>query len=407
MSKAKATAPAKRPRGFRERRRGDGSLRVWWEPRKDERGLGFAPVELDADRLSWSIKEAEKLNRQVAAARNGEPQKAATSRGARLIANLIESYRGSVHFRETLKPKTRDSYGKLMLVIGEKWGARRAAEFDKASMSTWYETLYYARGPRMAQALLRMMQTLMEHAESLGWRPANSNPCARLRMRTPDPRGRVALPHEIAALLAAADALGLRGARLAILMSLLHGQRQTDVLQARRDAFSLRRYRAPGEARARMRLVWSFVRSKRARIGVMVVHDDALPELRLALAYAGTAERPARPEDAVIRDEATGRPYTEFLFAKRWQAIRAHAAAPEKGNCPSVADLQYRDLRRTFGVLARAAGVSKSDVGDVLGNSLAVNPQLAEVYTPPEFETVSRAISAVRLTPTARKGSKA
>ena len=394
----------KTPRNFRSRIRADGTMRVWWEPRTAERKLGFNPVELDADRMGWSIKEAERLNAAVKKAAEDGGTQATTKRSGRTITDLIGDYRQSVHFRENLKPASRDSYRKLMLVIDDKWGVHRAAEFDKATMHTWYQALYRARGSRMAQALMRMFSILMEHAETLGWRPGNSNPCLRLKMATPKARGRVATMEELAAIIAATDAMGLAGVRLAVLLSLLQGQRQTDVLGARRDAFQLVPWLPPGEDVAQMRLAWSFVRSKRGNAGMMIVNAQALPHVRAALADTGTAARPLLGSDALIRDEVTGKPYSAFLFNKRWRAVLDHAAAPDKGNCPSVHDLQFRDLRRTFGVLARKAGLDKSDIGDVLGNSAAVNPQLGEIYMPPSFDTLSRAVSAVRIAP--KKGTR-
>ena len=75
----------------------------------------------------------------------------------------------------------------------------------------------------------------------------------------------------------------------------------------------------------------------------------------------------------------------------RWDAIRAEAAK----TVPSVAGLQWRDLRRTFGNLARRGGASKSDVADVLGNTAAENAELAEVYMAAQLETTARAVGAI------------
>ena len=68
---------------------------------------------------------------------------------------------------------------------------------------------------------------------------------------------------------------------------------------------------------------------------------------------------------------------------------RATAAAPE------VAGLQFRDLRRTFGHLARLGGADPRDVGDALGNQAGFDPELGEIYMPPSFETASRAVAAI------------
>lgn len=61
-----------------------------------------------------------------------------------------------------------------------------------------------------------------------------------------------------------------------------------------------------------------------------------------------------------------------------------------------MAGLQFRDLRRTFAILSRSGGSTKDDTGDVLGNSSAVNPQLAEVYMPSQLDTASRAVDAIK-----------
>ena len=380
----------KLPRWTRQRLRADGSLRLWWEPDAAARKLGFVTTDLDPDKMAASIKQAQRLNEDVDKARTSGKVAPVAGRG-RAVADLIASYRGTVHWREGLQPKTRKSYAALLDVIDRKWGGYRAAALDRPTMYQWYQTQHGARGARMAQALVRMMSTLMAHAEDIGWRPENSNPCLRLKIKTPAPRARVLTEGEIAALLASAEALGLRSVRLAILLSVLHGQRITDVLGARRDAFTF------ADWQGRRRLIWTFVRSKRKNLGQMVVHDLALPDLRAALAETGTATQPRLPTDPVIWDEAIAKPPSEDLFHKRWRAVVDHAAT--KGRCPSLtaSPVQFRDLRRTFGALARAAGVDKSDIGDVLGNSAAVNPQLGETYMAPGFEAVSRAVSAVQL----------
>ena len=74
-----------------------------------------------------------------------------------------------------------------------------------------------------------------------------------------------------------------------------------------------------------------------------------------------------------VRLAATGLPGVD-LFVDRFAEVRAEAAK----KMPQLADLQFRDLCRTFGVLARAGGAERSDVGDVLGNSAAVDPRLGE-----------------------------
>jgi integrase len=382
------------PPGLRQRLRADGTWRVWWEPRPEDRKLGFNPVELSADKASWSVREAKRLNAERAQAHSDGLRKDAPRSRGRTIGHLIQEYRGGVHFKHSLAPKTRKSYGVLLTQIEDKWGTRRVIDFDKAVMHTWYEALHSARGARMAQSLIRMMSILFSLAETLSWRPENSNPCYKLKIATPEPRQRSADWAEVELILDKADRLGFRAMGLAIRISLFQGQRETDVFTARRDAFQLVSVLDRDTGEPVKRWVWFLVRSKRQNKGVLPVHAEVVPRLREALAETGTADRPRLPTDPLLYDERTGRPYDEHLFAKRWSAIRAAAAAEE--GMARIATLQFRDLRRTFGVFARAGGATRDDTGDVLGNSAAVNPILNETYMPPTFDTARRAVEAVQ-----------
>lgn len=382
MTRRKHEPVLNAPPRLRQRQRADGTWRVWWEPRAEDRPLGFAAVELSADRPDWSRREAARLNAELARARAAGTRRQGTASRGRRIADLVAIYRAAPEFLG-LADKTRKSYGTLLRMIETKWGNDLVADFDKATMKVWYESLYRDRGATVAVRLIRMMSILFSQAETRGWRPENSNPCFRLRLRTPAPRDRFATWDELDALIAAADAEGLAAMALAIGLSFYAGQRETDVMRATRDAF----VPMPGGV-----WVWRLRRSKRQNLGAVPVHPDVLPRLRRALADAGDPARPRGPADALLLDEALGRPYDEDLFAKRWARVRARAAQ----GLPAIATLQFRDLRRSFGVHARAGGTSKEDVGDVLGNSAASNPLLGETYMPPTLATASRAVAALR-----------
>jgi integrase len=297
-----------------------------------------------------------------------------------------------VHFTDTLKPTTRQSYRKLMLQVEDKWGSQRVAAFDKATMAAWYQALYRGKSPTMAQKLIRQMSILFEHAETLGWRPENSNPCARLKIKTPAPRDRLASWAEIDAVIDAANTLGYGSLALAIHLSIFQGQRQTDVIEATRGAFRLLDTPDPATGKTRPEWTWTLLRSKNQKFAILPVHPEVLPLLRRALAETGTATAPRTDDDVLILDEATGKPYTVDLFCKRWAKARALAAT----RFPAIKSLKFRDLRSSFSRLARAAGASDDDTGDALGNSAATNPNLRQTYMPASFETARRAVLAVQ-----------
>lgn len=366
--------------GLRHRQRADGSWRVWWEPGATARAAGQKPVELDADRPTWSERQAEALN-----ARSGKKGTTAPLGSAsRSIAALINVYRRDPEFLDK-KPKTRASYTANLRIIEAKWGPHRVAEFSKAVLRDWYQANRAARGDAQALALHRMMSILFSFAELKGWRAEGSNPAFRIKARTPRPRNRVATWDELDALIAAADAAGLPSVGTAALLSALQGQRQTDVIAATRDQFH--KVTMPGGDQPSV-WAWRVDRSKRGTLGLMRLHPIVQHRLMPRLIHAD-------PDACLLGDERNGTPYHEELFQRRWREVRA-TAAQHQPSLTGADQLQFRDLRRTFAVWAKAGGATDDDVGDVLGNTAALDPRLQETYMPPSFETASRAVLTIR-----------
>lgn len=369
------------PAGLRERARADGSVRLWWEPPAEARARGMKPVELDPNRLIWSVRRAGELNRE--AAKGPQTPKGGKARFTvgQTIDHLIDDYEASLRFRR-LKPVTRRQYRSNFAVIRRKWGRQLVADFSKPVMGQWYETLYETAGAYMAITLIRAMSLLFSHAELRGWRAEGSNPCQKLKMQVPKGRRRVASWAELDALLAAADAAGLRQVGHAILLSALQGQRQTDVIGAKASHFH--QLTVEGED-PEIIWVWLFEQSKRGNEAFAVLHEETVERLGNLL---------ARTDDGpLLADDRTGAPWSVRLFGERFAEVREAAIA---AGCASLKDLQYRDLRRTFGALGRRGGASKSDVGDVLGNSAAVNQHLGDVYMAPQIITALRVARAIR-----------
>jgi integrase len=367
--------------GLRQRPRGDG-WRIWWEPHATAARLGFKPVELSETRLTWSKREAERLNREVKQAmQTGD--KPTPKSGDRTMASLINTYMQSPQFKK-LRPKTKQSYQSNLSIIDRKWGTENVTDFSKPIVATWYDANLEARGQWQAVSLNRTMSILFEFAERKGWRPENSNPAFKIRAKAPKGRARRLSWEESDALIAAAHKLEMPSMALAIGLSLYQGQRQTDVRKATPADFVW--VTEANNQSLRRKLVWVLERSKRLTQGAMPIHTEILPEITQKLLDV--------PDDAdtLLTDDSTGRPWSKDLFVKRFAAIRTEACK----SCPSLHDVQFRDLRRTFGARARAGGATKDDTGDVLGNSAANNLELSEIYMAPQFETASRAVEAVQ-----------
>jgi hypothetical protein len=382
------------PARVRQRQRADGSWRVWWEPEPAVRKRGFVPVELDAATPMKAARKARELNDAVDQARiTGKAP--TTRRGPVCIEDVIEDYRSSVHFCEALAAKTRDSYSKGLRLIVEKWGDVPVADFTKPMARTWYESLYRDAGKWQAAALIRLLSIVMNHAELRGWRPENSNPCMRLGVSIPKGRDRVVDWSEYDALQAAALRCVLPSIGVAAALSYLAGQRETDVMLALRGDFAQRAVRWPGSDADATVWVWSLDRSKTGASGQILLHDELAPIVAAVLA------RPAPADARLLVEERLGRPYDEDLFQSRFGEVRAAAIAGGTGKdgthapCPSLATMQFRDLRRSFSVNARRNGASPADAGDALGNSAATNSRIKGTYMPAEFFTAARAVTAV------------
>lgn len=401
------------PRNVRQRELANGDVRLWWEPSAAARKLGFGAVQLDAARLTWSVREAGRLNDELARAIKAGRRETRTMQGSRTIAALIDDYLKSRLFARKAA-KTQDSYRKQLAIIARKWGEASVLDFSKPVMHQWYETLLEQTSEYTAIARLRHMSMLFAHAELIGWRPEGSNPCSKLKMSVPKGRRRVVTWAEFDALVQAARDLGLHSIETAIVLGMFQGQRQTDIRLATCGAFQRRRVQMLGWPEPRLVWTWQLTRSKRGNEGAMVIHHDAVPALEAALAAAKL--RLYRQNGSVIRedefaaapllaDEGYGDasyagPRAEFRFQTRWDKVRSSAvasaeAAGQHQFAAALAEIQYRDLRRSFGVHSRAGGASKDDAADVLGNSAATDQMLGDIYMAPSFETASRAVMAV------------
>lgn len=366
--------------GLRERPRADGSVRLWWEPTADMRKIGATVVEFDPAKPGHAERQARALHDKWSRILRGE--RPASPMGGRSINDLIADYRASLHF--TGKPdSTRRVYASDLKQIADKWGPQPVALFDKPTVALWIEAVQAAKGARRARALRVMLSVLMGHAELRGWRPEGSNPCAGLRhIGTVSERSRVATWAEFDAAVTAARALRRWSVVAALHLAVMAGQRQYDILRTAPDDFFPVRI----DGMARPVWVWQIIQSKRGKAVQIPIHRDAEGPLRLQLMRA--ADGPG----TLLWDEVTGKPYTPDRFAHVWFQVRAAAAK----SCPSIASLQWRDLRRTFGNLSRAGGASKGDTADVLGNTAATDPRLMRTYMASQLATTLRAVNAVQ-----------
>ena len=376
--------------GLRQRMRADGGWRVWWEPTAAQKKVGASVMEFDAAKPGHATREAQILHDKWARILRGEMP--AVKPTARSIDDLINDYRASLAFIK--KPaSTQRAYGADLKAIAEKWGPQPVVLFTKPIVAQWYEALFAAKGIFRSRAILRMFSVLMNHAELRGWRTEGCNPCKNISTETPMERDRAASWAEFDALLAAARRLRARTVLTALYLAVMAGQRQYDILRVSPADF----YQVQDPTRRRPVWVWQLTQSKRKRALEVPLHPMAVSCLRLQIRRAETEHRAT-----LIWDEVTGKAFTPRRFFDVWEKVRAAAAV----TVPTVATLQWRDLRRTFANLSRAGGSSDADTSDVLGNTAAKNPRLRRTYMAPQLATTLRAVEALQrptVAPTANK----
>lgn len=368
--------------------------RIWWEPSPAQRATGLKPVDLDADRLTWSNKKAAALSRQAetnlqrrnpVARRIANPSKNSIDA---LVITFLDPKNRRFHRNSTAhKKNVRYDIGRIL----DRWGGTAVRSLTKPVVYTWYETLYADHGARLAQRLIGTLSTLLSYGALKGL--VDVNPLIRMGLETPTPRARLISWPEYDALDAAADRLALPSMRLALALSMFMGQRGTDCWNVTAGAF-VQHVIDRGQDPV---LCWRLVRSKdrKKKLSYLRVHPEVEPHIDAALARLAAADWPGAPipDDArLVIQDISGNPMNEHYFQKSFAKIRASAAE----RLPSVASAQFRDLRRTFSNNARHAGMVSDDVDDALGNTAGSDPNLRQVYMPASDERAASAIMAVQ-----------
>ncbi len=236
---------------------------------------------------------------------------------------------------ERWKPATRESHAAGMRRhILPALGDRRVDAVSAKDVRNWFDDLS-ARRAASANRALAVLSSMMEHAEALGLRREDSNPCRGLRRRKSGFEAHYLTDGEFAALGRALDeAEADHPAAVAVVRFLLYtGARKSEAL----------------------RLKWEHVHGDRA-----VLPDSKTGPRTIRLASPARAVLAARPR-------CTGCPW---VFASpcgapanvdgAWNAIRKAAGLPT---------LRMHDLRHTHAAVAVNGGEGLRTVAGLLGHA--------------------------------------
>lgn len=158
--------------GLGQRFRGERSCGIWvvqWRRagRSYRRTIGSAK--------SISLEAARVIARQLLHPAPDEPPIALSK--SPTMAEFIETFQRDCAGR--WKPRTRVAIGRLCKkYLVPAFGRRRIDAITRGEVVLWFESR-----KRSANWCLSLLSSLMLHAEALGLRPDNSNPCAGLRRK--------------------------------------------------------------------------------------------------------------------------------------------------------------------------------------------------------------------------------
>ena len=236
---------------------------------------------------------------------------------------------------ERWKPATRENYaGTVRRWILPAFGNRPVDAVGARDVRAWRDGLAAAH-PGSANWALAAMSSLMKHAETLGLRPEDSNPCQGLRRRKIGFEAHYLTDHEFAALgRALDDAEAERPVAVAALRFLLYtGARKSEAL----------------------RLRWEDVHGDRA-----VLSDSKTGPRTIWLASparAVLAALPRRDDCPWVFPSPRGNP---LKVDKAWQAVREKAG---------LGRLRIHDLRHSHAAVAVNGGEGLRVVAGLLGHA--------------------------------------
>lgn len=402
-----------------------------FNPGKDLRELGYKSLDLrhDDEDKSWftrgeAVDWSLKLQNELAAKRlvikrskAKQPVVLVKKPAFYTIAQLWEDWRRSMKFRvgqpKAYSANTVLDYTQKIMLIEEDhpgiWNAP-AARLDQPMLRRAYEMLWEQRGLASARGAMLVLSSAYSWGILNGRVRRVDNPAQGLRMETPDPRIRFATRKELAALIAAADAIGRPEIGDMIVLGVWTGQRQADRL-------SLLAVNKLNNRRI----------FRQAKTGAIVAIREA-PELEArltraaerrtvakaaALLAASQGERRAIEERFahVVLDEAPDRrsgqegqrrwlPFKKYHYPKVFAQVRLAAVegVPDDAGgwkvepCPSLEGFRDQDLRDTAVTYMALAESTVPEIISVTGHTAESATRILKHYLARHPEMADSAI---------------
>lgn len=339
-------------------------VRYYWQPSAVLRRAGFVLTRLSDDR-SEAVSRAMELNAAVDEWMRGErlPFACDDKRHPESFDALVAAYRASTRWRR-LAPKTQRDYARCLDILHAKFGKEIVRFMNRADILSFYEDEYIRR-PAVANACMRVLRLVLQHAVNHGW--LKFNPALKPGLVSSAPRQEVWPIEAENAFVEAAFALNRPSVAAAFILSAYLGQRQGDILKLTPTQFKDGCFR---------------LRQSKTKVWVEVPAHKRVRDILSRLTRRG--------ERTIVCSEATGKPYKADHFRKLFRRVinRAEKEHPEI----DFGGLQFMDLRRTAVVRLAEAGATEAEISAVTGHKIETCRQILEVYLPRNGRMAANAI---------------
>ena len=395
-----------------------GGVRYYWQPSATLKAAGWKPLVLGQDEGS-AMTAARARNDEVAAWRAGtaDPADVRKMDKAHTVDAVIAEFK--LHRFPKLKEKTRTEYASKLRMISKWAGTERMDAITRTNILQLRDALYAPRKDGEIRATTAF-NTLKVLRSLWGWALNNEripvNPAAGdLDTATPAPRQQFASELCQNALIADALAHGRVNMAAAMFLAWTIGQRQEDLLKMQQNRYNeIQPYEADDPAvyaRLAAREPDGRVMGIRMRqgktdrwvsvpiVGPARVHIEAAiaASRKLGLTtilYDEKNERPWTSSDPAERRTRQ----TQFQFRFNRIRLRAAATLTKAGDlelAAEVADIEFRDFRRTCVVTMGQRGIPDHLIAAITGHRLDSVKKILETYLP---RTTGMAMLAVDLT---------
>ena len=390
-----------------------GARRYYWEPHPLERKAGWSALTLGTD-LDTAMSAARARNKEI------EIWKAGGARPREVKKFIKPATLGAVikRYREEQMPElavtTQRTYNTGLNRIDGIFGDIAITAISRAHVRQFRDALMKPKdrggaGHNGAHGTLRVLRTLCQWAiDKLDMQIPN--PAINFDLATPPPRDQIWDVQDNAAFTAAAIDLRAQSLAFALELGEYIGQREADLLKLQESQWreiqgldrEMREALASDTGPDAGKVMGIFIRQGKTKRWVGVPVSGGM-RLRIEAAIAANRRRAKQPGSVAVTNlivnDDTGLPWVQVYFIRKFAEVKDLAVRGFTGRdgtvhaaYPALADLQFRDLRRTAVVRLGELGLEDALISAITGHKLETIKNILEVYMPRTTKMAARAI---------------